>query len=467
MKTVIYQGNAKSCEVGNKVFQHGEKLVVSDAWIKKYGAALHDCRIYESLITDVIGVTVTYNSSGAPLDITAIIPQFKTPELIRAVVSSLRQFYPTLPLILVDDGSHDASTEAVRELAANDLNTEAVILEANGGHGPALHAGILAATTRWVFTLDSDCIVEHGGFLERMENRANETGLYAIGVLYYRDVSHGKRYYLSCVAALYDREIYLNLPPFIHSGDPMENNTRAAAARGYKVEGFPIFDYVWHKERGTRKAFYEAWDLTGLDRSQKRILIYGNTYITEVCVKALLKNGYVLVGYVQNSKEPTVPGKMILPKVEGDISHDIKLSIQFDGKIKIDARPAFNLHTGLLPEWGGTDILYHTIRQGATSQGMTFHAMTDLFDQGPIVSKISYPVVPGDDIVSLYRRMVQVAPRFIITCMEILADLGLDKVQQCPTYAPTLYRRGKIDPQDAELYARTPGELRELLGRTQ
>ena len=449
------------------VYADGSMQVVSDEWLRSNTPDPPPVRAYEALVTDVRASTVAYREAGAPLDITVVIPQYKTLELTREAVASLRRFYPTLPLILVDDGSQDASTAFILRQAVQDPHTQALIFTRNRGHGPAVHAGIMAAQTRWVFTLDSDCVVERGGFLERMENRCREAGLYGTGVIYHRDITHNKGYYLSCVAALYDRDVYLRLPPFNHSGDPMEDNTRAAAAQGHQVECFPIFDYVWHKERGTRLAYGDAWDLTGQEaaNANPRIALYGSTYISELCALALLEAGYNLVGYVPCRRTPTVPGQMPLPAITVDTPHDVKLSVQFDDKIKLDERPGYNLHTGLLPEWGGCDILYHTLKAGARVQGLTFHEMTDHFDQGPIISKITYPVFAGDDMVSLYKRMARLAPRFVVAAMELLDMLDPHSVVACESEQPALHRRGQIAPEDVDLYALTPELLRQAFDR--
>jgi len=50
------------------------------------------------------------------LDVTAIIPNYRTRDLIQIAVESLLKFYPTLPMIVIDNGSQDASTEYIRLL---------------------------------------------------------------------------------------------------------------------------------------------------------------------------------------------------------------------------------------------------------------------------------------------------------------------------------------------------------------
>jgi len=397
------------------------------------------------------------------LDVTIIIPQYKTPELIRKAYVSMRRFYPGVPMIIVDDGSCDESTEQIERIAGIDSYADALIMSKNRGHGPAVHAGILAATTKRVFVMDSDCIVESGGFLEMMETRMIKVGLYGTGVIYHRDWCHGNNY-LSCVAAMYDRDVYLELPVFRHAGDPLDENMAEAARRGLAVECFPIFDYLWHKEMGTRDKYGEDWDLTGV--KGQRILVYGSAYLSEICTIALQKAGYNIVGYVKNRGKPTVPGIMPVCEVTEDIPHDVKLSIQFDRQIDLDHRPGFNLHTGTLPDFGGFDVLYHTLRRGAKEQGMTFHGMTDRFDQGPIITAITYPVVDDDTMVDLYQRMTTIAPNFIVTCMDILNSVGLERVPGCAVSRnPVIYKRGLVSPGDQDTYRTTPEKLRHIFNR--
>lgn len=153
---------------------------------------------------------------------------------------------------------------------------------------------------------------------------------------------------------------------------------------------------------------------------------------------------------------------MPVMEIDETTPHDFKLSIQYDAKIEIDDRPAYNLHTGLLPEWGGCDILYHTLKEHASTQGLTFHRMTEKFDQGPIISRIDYPVFETDDMVALYKRMAAVAPGFLVAAMRLLDTLG-EQAEQCEALKPRLYMRGKIDEADAALYAQTPARLREAM----
>jgi hypothetical protein len=169
-----------------------------------------------------------------------------------------------------------------------------------------------------------------------------------------------------------------------------------------------------------------------------RIQIYGSTYITQKVVE-LLKQYHKLVGYIP-SENPDFPGDIDLPV--GEFPHDIKLSIQYDRKID-NLENAYNLHTGLLPEYGGCNILYHVLKNKEKETGLTFHKMTEDFDFGEIVSKITCPVLSGDSILELYRRISKLAPAFALSAITVLPTVGEKK-------KPVLYLRKDIDQKESE-----------------
>lgn len=172
-----------------------------------------------------------------------------------------------------------------------------------------------------------------------------------------------------------------------------------------------------------------------------RILVYGNTYLTELCVNQLIKDGYNLVGYIP-SENPTFIGKINLPIVKETIDHDIKLSIQYDKKL-ITIKDAYNLHTGLLPDYGGCGILYNTIKNKDMEQGLTLHKMGENFDEGAIISKITYPVLETDKVSDLYMRMCTIAPKFLSNALQIIQVHG-------ETKKPRLFTKDSIPNEQSE-----------------
>ncbi len=78
--------------------------------------------------------------------------------LQRCVDSILRQSYNNLEIILVDDGSQDASPRLCDECAVRDSRIKVVHKE-NGGVSSARNAGIHAATGHYITFVDSDDIL--------------------------------------------------------------------------------------------------------------------------------------------------------------------------------------------------------------------------------------------------------------------------------------------------------------------
>jgi len=178
-----------------------------------------------------------------------------------------------------------------------------------------------------------------------------------------------------------------------------------------------------------------------------RILILGSSYLTELSVRYLLETKeYDLVGHVPCKNTP-VFGDIPLEEVSIDTECDIKLSLQYDQYVK-NTKNAYNLHTGLLPDYGGRDILDHTIKNGDREQGLTFHKMTERVDYGSIISKTTYPVFETDTSCDLYKRMLHVAPSFVHGSLKLLKSLDEEQIKTCYKYPPRMYNRGEFKLSD-------------------
>lgn len=212
--------------------------------------------------------------------VTAIIVNYKTESLVRGAIESLLGFYPELRMIVIDNGSHDGSTEYLRAIYTPSLRT--IVNDKNIGHGPAMHQGLLAAMTRYAFLMDTDCIVRMGGFLEIMYSWfLTNPQLYAVGwkrcVDKYSGVptsddncgKEGFCWYIHPHAAMIDVEKYFTLEPFDNDGAPCIKNMRSARVAGYLLEAFPIEDYVTHLVAGTRRMWSGAWDVGNSQPTQE------------------------------------------------------------------------------------------------------------------------------------------------------------------------------------------------------
>ncbi len=207
---------------------------------------------------------------SAPLPLTVVIINFQTPDLTSGAVRSLRRFYPEVPLLLIDNGSGDQSPRLLEELRrAQPEKTELLLNVTNFHHGPAMDQALRLVETPYVLFLDSDCVVERGGFLEAMlDLAAGESRGYAVGKKIFMndrgfdvDEAPGTHPYIRPICMLIHRARYLELPPFERHGAPCLVNMRAAASAGLALLHFPVEEYARHLGRGTasRHGYRLGW----------------------------------------------------------------------------------------------------------------------------------------------------------------------------------------------------------------
>jgi dolichol-phosphate mannosyltransferase len=93
-------------------------------------------------------------------EISVVVPLYNEEEnlaeLHRRLTLALGQLGCPYELVLVNDGSRDATPELLRELQARDAHVTAVYLSRNFGHQAAISAGIDQATGRAVIVMDGD-----------------------------------------------------------------------------------------------------------------------------------------------------------------------------------------------------------------------------------------------------------------------------------------------------------------------
>jgi len=84
--------------------------------------------------------------------VSVIIPAYNSVDTIGKTVSASRSIGSASEVIVVDDGSRDATAEAAREAGADQV----VVLPRNRGKGAAMSAGVAAARSRTILFLDAD-----------------------------------------------------------------------------------------------------------------------------------------------------------------------------------------------------------------------------------------------------------------------------------------------------------------------
>lgn len=190
--------------------------------------------------------------------ITVVTPNYKTPGLIQQLVGGLLKFYPQVRLLLIDNGSGDASTEYIRKMASSKYNIRVILNQINTGHGPAMHQGIGYCETPLVCLIDSDCIIRRKGALEYLAAPFSDLKVYAAGEMLLVDAGGNTKKegapYIHPSRLMVSRPIYWKLPPFNHHGAPVAANMFGAAKTDYVLVDLPDVDkYIHHPGHGLVK----------------------------------------------------------------------------------------------------------------------------------------------------------------------------------------------------------------------
>lgn len=203
-------------------------------------------------------------------EVTAVIVNYQTPELLQQAVESFKIIYPDVKTLIFDNGSRDNSKSVIQNLVSTyNGSVTAHFEEKNIYHGPALHKTLTELIhTDYCFFLDSDTITTKGGFLEQgVETLASNKKNYAFGYCIKANDRGFKDENGITIAVtpylLLKRKYYNKFPPFIHHGQPVLLNFKDAQEKGYRVIHHPMDHYIEHLWRGTASKYGYKLGLKG------------------------------------------------------------------------------------------------------------------------------------------------------------------------------------------------------------
>ena len=108
------------------------------------------------------------------MKVSIVVPIYNVADYLRRGLDSvLSQSFQDFELILVDDGSTDASGKICDEYAAKDRRIQ-VIHKENGGVSSARNAGLDVANGEWVYCMDPDDVLLPDGLLTLMSGISEE-----------------------------------------------------------------------------------------------------------------------------------------------------------------------------------------------------------------------------------------------------------------------------------------------------
>ena len=203
-------------------------------------------------------------------DISTVVVNYRTPDLLETAGTSFRNFYSNIELVIVDNGSNDRSGDVIDSLVrSNRARTKCIMLDKNYYHGPAMDRAARLIEKEILFFLDTDTETEREGFIQLMLQEFNRhERVYGVGRLDKVNkrgfaAEDGAITILLSPYMMLRRKTYLDLPPFKHQGMPTLKNFSAAGAKGYLLRNFDIASYIKHYGRGTASKFGYGLGLRG------------------------------------------------------------------------------------------------------------------------------------------------------------------------------------------------------------
>ncbi len=191
--------------------------------------------------------------------VTVVVINYQTPDLTERAIKSLQHFYPTLPVLLIDNGSKDNSSEILKDIFVQEKKLTVFCNQQNIHHGPAMHQAVELISSEYILFFDSDSHLINDGIVEEMiSNLQSNERNYAIGKLIYmnkrgfdiKPSSNGIRY-IRPICMMIKKSIYSDLIPFQYHGSPCLKNMQDAVLKNYELLNFEIENYVIHEGQGT------------------------------------------------------------------------------------------------------------------------------------------------------------------------------------------------------------------------
>lgn len=211
------------------------------------------------------------------LTISAVVPMLNEAENVASLVAEIQEaakLCPITEIVLVDDGSTDATADVIKTLKAQDSRIRLIRHNARSGQSAALRSGVRAATGQLIITMDGDGQnnpADIPALYQKWLTNPDAPMLMVAGQRAKRQDSLLKKFTsragngirrtllrdgvrdTGCSLKLYRREDYLALPYFNHMH-------RFMAALYMREYGTIMLVDVGHRHRARGVSKYGFWD---------------------------------------------------------------------------------------------------------------------------------------------------------------------------------------------------------------
>ena len=200
------------------------------------------------------------NKMDSITDTCGIVVNYKTPDLIKNLLTNFREYFPKLHLVVVDNSNFDRSTNLIFSFCKKDGNMTLLANKFNLHHGPGLHKAIRYIENYFDFALimDSDIKFHRHGILESMKNKL-PTDFICCGKIEMIDDSGINTNKQNTIQYIHPSCMYLNIneylklsPAKLH-GSPFIDTFKSVQEKGKSdfLIDFDVNKYMNHLGRGT------------------------------------------------------------------------------------------------------------------------------------------------------------------------------------------------------------------------
>lgn len=191
-----------------------------------------------------------------------------------------------------------------------------------------------------------------------------------------------------------------------------------------------------------------------------RIVFMGTPEFAVTSLRALVEGGYNIVGVVTTPDKPAGRGQKIqqsdvkqyaveqgLPVLQPvklrdpefqsaleALKPDLGIVIAFrmlpETVWSLPRLGTFNLHASLLPQYRGAAPINWAIINGETETGVTTFLLNHQIDTGDIIGQVRCPILPKDNIGTLYDKLMAIGSGLVLETVEKIAEGNITPIAQ-------------------------------------
>ena len=191
-----------------------------------------------------------------------------------------------------------------------------------------------------------------------------------------------------------------------------------------------------------------------------RIVFMGTPEFAVTSLRALVEGGYNIVGVVTTPDKPAGRGRKIQqsdvkqyaveqglpvlqpvklrdPEFQAELEAlkpDLGIVIAFrmlpESVWSLPRLGTFNLHASLLPQYRGAAPINWAIINGESETGVTTFLLNHQIDTGDIIGQVRCPILPSDNIGTLYDKLMNIGSGLVIETVEKIAEGNISPIIQ-------------------------------------